>query len=85
MIASAFLQWLYAQITLNEFKEKKVRFDFASVKEQMNYALPLGYPLLLGMLSIQLDKLMISGFFRRKLVCCFLFRSNGISDCWHIS
>ncbi len=63
VIASAFLQWLYAQITLNELKEKKVRFDFASVKEQMNYALPLGLSSIIGMLSIQLDKLMISGFF----------------------
>ncbi|MEN6445217.1 MAG: oligosaccharide flippase family protein [Candidatus Cloacimonas sp.] len=71
VIVSAFLQWLYAQITLSKFKEKKVRFDFTFVKEQMNYALPLGLSSIIGMLSIQLDKFMISSFFTPEKFAIF--------------
>lgn len=71
VIVSAFLQWLYAQITLSKFKEKKVRFDFTSIKEQMYYALPLGLSSIIGMLSIQLDKFMISSFFTPEKFAVF--------------
>ena len=71
VIISAFLQWLYARISLAQYKDKKLRFDFPSFKEQMNYALPLGLSSIIGIISIQIDKFMISGFFTPEKFAIF--------------
>ncbi|HOD59218.1 MAG TPA: oligosaccharide flippase family protein [Candidatus Syntrophosphaera sp.] len=59
---SALLQWGYAQYNLGRYLTK-VTFDPDYYKEIFQYALPLGLASIIGMLSVQLDKLVVSGFF----------------------
>lgn len=60
---SAFLQWGFAQWQLSAFRVP-VSFDPQFYRDQLGYSLPLGLSSIIGMLSIQLDKFVISGFFR---------------------
>lgn len=61
-VASAFLQWLYTRISLRGFPRfQKLPKGF--LKAQFAYALPLGISSMVGMLSVQLDKLVISSYF----------------------
>lgn len=63
LIASAFVQWLYVMLCLKGLHNVWSLENFRGFKAQLNYTIPLGLSLLVGMLSVQLDKLMISGFF----------------------
>jgi len=63
VILSALLQWLYARIKLWSFHKLQVPWNFRGLQAQLSYCLPLGLSSIIGMLSIQLDKFMISGFF----------------------
>lgn len=63
LILSAFLQWLYVIWCLKGLHNVWNIDNFRGFREQLNYTIPLGLSLLVGMLSVQLDKLMISGFF----------------------
>jgi len=71
VIISAFLQWLYARISLSQFRAKGTYFDLSSFKALMSYSLPLGLSSIIGMLSVQLDKLMIAGFFTPEKYAVF--------------
>ena len=71
VISSAFLQWLYARISLAKFKAKGTRFDLGSFKTLMSYSLPLGLSSIIGMMSIQLDKFMVSAFFSPEKFAVF--------------
>jgi len=71
VISSAFLQWLYARITLSHFRAKGTCFDLSAFKALMSYSLPLGLSSIIGMLSVQLDKLMIAGFFTPEKYAVF--------------
>lgn len=62
VIAAASLQWLYSRIRLFSYRAP-FRLDAAFYKMQFAYALPLGLSSLIGMLSVQLDKIVISAFF----------------------
>jgi len=62
VITAAFLQWLYSRIRLRGYSAP-LRLYGAFYKQQFTYALPLGLSSIIGMLSIQLDKLVISAFF----------------------
>ena len=62
VVVSAFLQWLYTKIALRGFPRfQKMPKGF--LKAQFAYALPLGISSMVGMLSVQLDKLVISSYF----------------------
>lgn len=63
VLLSAFLQWGFAQYQLHKFRTS-VKFDPEFLQELFQYSLPLGLSSIIGMLSIQLDKFVISGFFR---------------------
>lgn len=64
VVISAFIQWLWAALRLRQYRGDFGRDSFAGFKEQLYYTIPLGLSLLIGVLSVQLDKLMISGFFK---------------------
>lgn len=70
LIFSAFLQWAFAQYQLCAHQS---RFDYTReyFREQFAYSLPLGISSLIGMLSIQLDKFVISGFFTPEQFAVF--------------
>lgn len=62
VILSAFFQWLYSRIRLFRYRAA-LKPDFSFYRQQFAYALPLGLSSLIGMLSIQLDKFVISAYF----------------------
>ena len=63
VMLSAFSQWCFAHYNLVYYKTK-VGFDVEFLRDLLQYSLPLGLSSIIGMLSIQLDKFVISGFFR---------------------
>ncbi len=71
VVVSAFIQWLWASLCLRKFTGSFSRTNFAGFKAQLNYTIPLGLSLLIGVLSVQLDKLMISGFFKPEQFAVF--------------
>lgn len=71
VIVSAMLQWLYARIHLWQFHRLKMSFDFSGFRPQLAYSIPLGLSSIIGMLSVQLDKFMISGFFTPEQFAVF--------------
>jgi len=62
VIVAAFFQWLFTRLKLRGYRAS-FRLDATFYKKQFTYALPLGLSSIVGMLSIQLDKFVISGFF----------------------
>ncbi|HOY83867.1 MAG: oligosaccharide flippase family protein [Candidatus Cloacimonetes bacterium] len=62
LMVSALLQWGFAQFQLRHWLTK-ASFDPGFYHEVFQYSLPLGLASIIGMLSVQLDKLVISGFF----------------------
>lgn len=62
VIIAAFLQWVYVHLHLRAYKLGWL-FDATGLKQQLSYSLPLGLSSIIGILSIQLDKFVISGFF----------------------
>ncbi|MCK9558162.1 MAG: oligosaccharide flippase family protein [Candidatus Cloacimonetes bacterium] len=71
LIVSALLQWLWAEWGLRSLKAGWSLQNYAGFKEQLAYTIPLGLSLLVGVLSVQLDKLMISGFFKPEEFAVF--------------
>lgn len=62
VMVSAFIQWGFAHFNLNAYKTR-VSFDPEFYREVFQYSLPLGLASIISMLSIQLDKFVVSGFF----------------------
>ncbi len=71
VVASAFLQWLYARIKLWHYHRSQAPWDFSGFRVQLAYSIPLGLSSIIGMLSVQLDKFMISGFFSPEQFAVF--------------
>lgn len=71
IVLSAFIQWLWAHLGLRKLKIKLSADSFAGFRDQLAYTIPLGLSLLVGVLSVQLDKLMISGFFKPEEFAVF--------------
>ncbi|MCB5295644.1 MAG: oligosaccharide flippase family protein, partial [Candidatus Cloacimonetes bacterium] len=63
VVISAFLQWAWAWFGIQKHRLTFSLANFTGFKDQLAYTIPLGLSLLIGVLSVQLDKLMISGFF----------------------
>ncbi|MCB5265457.1 MAG: oligosaccharide flippase family protein [Candidatus Cloacimonetes bacterium] len=71
VVISAFIQWLWATLQLKKYKGGLSRETFIGLKGQLSYTIPLGLSLLIGVLSVQLDKLMISSFFTPEQFAVF--------------
>ncbi len=70
VMLAAFLQWLYARFSLRDHSSRYFwNKDF--IRSQFHYSLPLGLSSLIGMLSMQLDKFVISGFFTPEQFAVF--------------
>lgn len=62
LMLSAFLQWIYVRLKLRTMSIA-YSWDKDFYKEQFSYSLPLGLSSIIGVLTVQLDKFVISGFF----------------------
>ncbi len=62
VMISALLQWAVARFLLSRWMVK-TSFDPEFLRDQFKYSLPVGLSSVIGILSIQLDKFVISGFF----------------------
>lgn len=62
VVISAFVQWIFVRIQLSKHTTK-YSWDKEYYKEQLKYSVPLGLSSIIGMLTIQLDKLVISSVF----------------------
>jgi O-antigen/teichoic acid export membrane protein len=71
VVISAGVQWLWATVQLRKYKGSLNRESFQGLKAQLSYTIPLGLSLLIGVLSVQLDKLMISSFFSPEQFAVF--------------
>jgi len=71
VVFSAFLQWLYARIKLGKINSVFDPAVYTGFREQLHYAVPLGLSSIIGMLSVQLDKFMISSFFTPEQFAVF--------------
>lgn len=71
VISSAFMQWLYATISLRPYHQHISREQFRGFRDQLSYSLPLGLSSIIGILGIQIDKFMISGFFSPEQFAIF--------------
>lgn len=71
VVISAFLQWMYALWCLRGLNAVWDIHSFQGFRKQLAYTIPLGLSLLVGVLSVQLDKLMISGFFSPEQFAVF--------------
>lgn len=71
VLAAAFIQLSYALYRLYRLQALNQKLELAGLHSQLSYALPLGLASLVGMLSIQLDKIMVSGFFSPEQFAVF--------------
>lgn len=71
VLVSSFLQWLYVSINLRHFVAKSSQGLFVGFQSQLNYCIPLGLSSIIGILGVQLDKFMISGFFTPEQFAIF--------------
>jgi len=70
LLLSAGMQWLYATISLRKGWNEGFTHILPD-KHQLAYSLPLGLSSIVGMLTIQLDKLIISSFFQPEQFAIF--------------
>ncbi|PKN78049.1 MAG: hypothetical protein CVU48_09550 [Candidatus Cloacimonetes bacterium HGW-Cloacimonetes-1] len=70
VVVSALIQYLYAQYQLRIYKGT-YRIDKTEVVTMLKYSIPLGLSSIIGMLSIQLDKFVISGYFTPEQFAVF--------------
>jgi O-antigen/teichoic acid export membrane protein len=70
VMISALLQWFYAQFQLRRYTEV-FHFDREGLRAQLRYSIPLGLSSIIGMLSVQLDKIVISGYFNPEQFAVF--------------
>ncbi len=62
LMLSAFLQWIYVRLKLRTYSVA-YSWDKDYYKQQFRYSLPLGLSSIIGVLAVQLDKFVISGYF----------------------
>jgi O-antigen/teichoic acid export membrane protein len=73
IIISVFIQWIYARINLKSHTERSgfLNFDIELVKSQVKFSLPIGIAAIVGVISSQIDKLVISSNFSPELFAIF--------------
>ncbi len=78
MVVSAALQWLYAQVSLRKIFKPDFRFDGSLLREQLDYAVPLGLVNILGLLATQIDKVVVSSYFTPDVFAVFSIGATEI-------
>jgi len=74
----AFLRWvLSAAIVLRVYRDLRVRWNWKELKEQIVFSLPMGAAVMVGLLSRQMDKLIVSNHFSPER---FAVYANGSYD-----
>ncbi|MDY0128504.1 MAG: oligosaccharide flippase family protein, partial [Candidatus Cloacimonadaceae bacterium] len=71
VVISAFVQWLWASLQLRKYQGSFGKGAFQGLRDQLNYTFPLGLSLLVGVISVQMDKIMISSFFTPEQFAVF--------------
>jgi len=73
MVFSVFIQWLYARISLNSISplNRSIKYDKELLVAQFKFALPIGVASIIGIVSSQIDKLVISTYFTPELFAVF--------------
>lgn len=71
VLVSAFLQWIYARINLGRFAVGTDWKEIKGLRQQLGYSLPLGLASIIGLLAVQLDKFVISGYFSTEQFAVF--------------
>ncbi len=73
IIVSVIIQWIYARISLQPLCSKGKLFEYhpGMLKEQLMYSLPIGVAAIVGVISAQVDKLVISSYFTPELFAVF--------------
>lgn len=73
IMLSVFIQWLYARVKLTPYTkiEDKFRMDLSLLKRQFAFSLPLGISSIIGVVTAQLDKLIISSYFTPEQFAVF--------------
>lgn len=70
VIVAALIQWIYAKREIDRYTDG-FHIDREGIKEQLRYSIPLGLSSIVGMLTIQLDKIVISGYFSPEQFAIF--------------
>ncbi|MEJ2633715.1 MAG: oligosaccharide flippase family protein [Calditrichia bacterium] len=78
IVISSTIQFVYTIFSLKKFISEKFQLDFALIREQMKYSIPLGMASIVGILSTQLDKLVVSNFFSPELFAVFAIGATEI-------
>ncbi|HOV15887.1 MAG TPA: oligosaccharide flippase family protein [Candidatus Cloacimonadota bacterium] len=73
VMISVIIQWIYARLKINPYCRdgKPFTFDRILLKEQLAYSLPIGVSTIIGVFSGQLDKLLVSSYFRPEQFAVF--------------
>jgi O-antigen/teichoic acid export membrane protein len=73
IMLSVFIQWLYARIKLRPYTrvENKQIYDLVLLKQQFTFSLPIGISSIIGVVTAQLDKIVISSFFSPQQFAVF--------------
>lgn len=73
IMLSVFIQWLYARVKISSYTrlDEKHRIDISLLKQQLIFSLPLGIASIIGVVTAQLDKLIISTYFTPEQFAVF--------------
>lgn len=62
LVIAAFIQWIYARMGLRK-ESSSYGFHWEDYKKQFRFSLPIGLSAIIGILAVQMDKIVISSFF----------------------
>jgi O-antigen/teichoic acid export membrane protein len=73
MVISVVIQWIYARLSLQPLTSQGRLFEFNAemLKAQFMYSLPIGVATIVGVVSAQIDKLVISSYFTPEVFAVF--------------
>jgi len=72
MVLSVLIQWIYARINLGKYtKGNFLSYDKEQLKAQFRFAFPIGIAAIIGVISSQVDKLIISSHYSPELFAIF--------------
>jgi len=73
MVLSVMLQWIYARFSLSKWlvRGRLINIEKDLFREQLKYSLPIGIAAIVGVVSSQIDKLVISHYFKPAVFAVF--------------
>ncbi len=72
IVLSVLIQWLYARFNLRKYTSGSwFDYDRELLKAQFRFALPIGIAAIIGVISAQVDKIIISSYFSPELFAVF--------------